>query len=1560
MKKQCSLVFAFAAVAQMAIGGIICSGDSASVAIDSRVDVDPALDSVVLPWNASWIGGDAGATVVITDNGTEVRRTTGAGEFALSGVGRHELTYTTYIGNVAQDEVYTATVYKDWKYELVDGGAVITETTQTSGTVTIPSEIDGYPVTDVSDGLFDGCTGLRNVTMPANVLVRTTDAVQANEWTLSPNGWTVLSEKDGEYQSATIGNDGSTTMSLELTGPYELSFDWKVSSEGGYDYLRWSFDGTEKANISGTGGDWQTVTCSVPDGRHTISWSYTKDGSASGGDDCGWVRVKNEQSGSTGYSYGTVSGLFPDSYASLQSVTLTGTATEIPPDAFAGCAALTSVTLQDGVTQIGDNCFAGCVNLETIDIPESVVRIGTNVFEACSALEMAVTNGLVLYQGWCLGFDGHAGRVTLPEGVRGIAAGAFEGEYGIETVSFPSTLRFVGARAFKDCTGIEEIVLPEGVVAVDREAFRNCTYAQELSLAETLREIGDGAFGNCALLMSVEIPDGVAEIGEVAFSNCWRMLSASIPCSVTNVGSGAFAECQRLTGVTVPLGLAPLAELFPSAYGKIESVVVNSDAQERVPPMVPGLCAGCGAMESLTLPEDLAEVSAGAFVGCTNMAAFNLPNTVTNIGARAFKDLGQLTEFAFPTGLVFIGEESFAGCAAIGSLSLPDGLQSVGTNAFRGMLLLARVDIPGSVTNVGAGAFGGCTRVRAISLPGDAATVATMFPDTYWLITSATVVNGRDARSPGAGGATGGTPVVPVGDRVMESLFEGCSALVAVEMPPSLTAIGARAFKGCSSLTAAGIPAGVSELGEEAFMGCAYLSQMALPNGLAVLPSRAFANCSSLTELTVPESVTELGANVFTGCSLLRTIRFVGNAPAYDASAYGGTDASLVTYVPNGSMGWDGVPTSRTLPEFWPDGTTHEIAWWEPNRFLVTFDPNDGAGGVATQVVQVTGTTYVLPEDPARMGSTFAGWWTEAEGGARVTAVTQVALTRPHTFYAHWTYNRYSVVFDANGGEGEMNTQEMTVATVATLPECGFMRFGYVFAGWATEPDGEVVYTNAADVLNLAYEQGVSVTLYAVWEARDWTLADYVDCGNLEFSNDAAAVWTPDSTTYKTGGASLRSGSINAAAEGGRTNTTLTATVVGAGSGSFWWKVNCEEMDDEFDEWYDYAVFTIDGAEVAKIAGNSGWRQVEYTVTGAGSHVLAWTFSRDDYDEDGATWQNCAWVDGVVWTPTPVTVTFAAGGATVGTVPETITKYEGYELTLPGAGTLANGTYVFMGWSDGETTYASGTTYVFGSTNTTLTAVWGEKVWTLGEAVDAEMLSFTTGGDADWSADGSTGWTNGVSAKSGTVTSGQSSWIETTVNGAGTLSFRWNVMGGVYRNTPFAFAKVEVDGTQQAQEYRTDGWKEQTATVEGAGAHTIRWTYSRTSSRTADGDCAWLDAVAWTPSGEVDGLSAWLAERHLAADSVAANGRTAAECYALGLDPTLATNDFRIVSIELVDGKPKVEWEPKTNRWTGAEIQAVLKGAERLEGPWAEVPEDGGSPGTARPTIRFFKVVVVP
>ena len=56
-----------------------------------------------------------------------------------------------------------------------------------------------------------------------------------------------------------------------------------------------------------------------------------------------------------------------------------------------------------------------------------------------------------------------------------------------------------------------------------------------------------------------------------------------------------------------------------------------------------------------------------------------------------------------------------------------------------------------------------------------------------------------------------------------------------------------------------------------------------------------------------------------------------------------------------------------------------------------------------------------------------------------------------------------------------------------------------------------------------------------------------------------------------------------------------------------------------------------------------------------------------------------------------------------------------------------------------------------------------------------------------------------------------------------------------------------------------------------------------------------------------------------------------------------------------MDGEPKVEWEPKVNRWTGAEIPAVLKGAVTLDGEWKTVE---GATAEEKAAMRFFKVTV--
>ena len=72
------------------------------------------------------------------------------------------------------------------------------------------------------------------------------------------------------------------------------------------------------------------------------------------------------------------------------------------------------------------------------------------------------------------------------------------------------------------------------------------------------------------------------------------------------------------------------------------------------------------------------------------------------------------------------------------------------------------------------------------------------------------------------------------------------------------------------------------------------------------------------------------------------------------------------------------------------------------------------------------------------------------------------------------------------------------------------------------------------------------------------------------------------------------------------------------------------------------------------------------------------------------------------------------------------------------------------------------------------------------------------------------------------------------------------------------------------------------------------------------------------------------------AKTSAANGRKVWECYVLGLDPEVATNDFKIVSFPMkADGTPDLAGivvEPPQGQWNVPATWKV-KGAATLEGP---------------------------
>jgi len=95
-------------------------------------------------------------------------------------------------------------------------------------------------------------------------------------------------------QSGQILDNGESLFTIPLTGPGQVSFQWKTSCEKddtgamNWYYASIMLDGVEIARQDGE-TDWMQVSFAVPEGNHEISIHYQKDEVFSSGEDCIWV-----------------------------------------------------------------------------------------------------------------------------------------------------------------------------------------------------------------------------------------------------------------------------------------------------------------------------------------------------------------------------------------------------------------------------------------------------------------------------------------------------------------------------------------------------------------------------------------------------------------------------------------------------------------------------------------------------------------------------------------------------------------------------------------------------------------------------------------------------------------------------------------------------------------------------------------------------------------------------------------------------------------------------------------------------------------------------------------------------------------------------------------------------------------------------------------------------------------------------------------------------------------------------------------------------------------------
>ena len=118
---------------------------------------------------------------------------------------------------------------------------------------------------------------------------------------------------------------------------------------------------------------------------------------------------------------------------------------------------------------------------------------------------------------------------------------------------------------------------------------------------------------------------------------------------------------------------------------------------------------------------------------------------------------------------------------------------------------------------------------------------------------------------------------------------------------------------------------------------------------------------------------------------------------------------------------------------------------------------------------------------PNKKGKVFVGWFDESGKGLvdKVPAENKV-------YNAEFRPVKYKILYNSNGGNGEMSNQELEYGEKEGLSQNTFTREKYNFKEWNTKADGSgTKYSNNEEIINLTEEDDKGIVLYAIWELAD-------------------------------------------------------------------------------------------------------------------------------------------------------------------------------------------------------------------------------------------------------------------------------------------------------------------------------------------------------------------------------------------------------------------------------------------------------------------------------------------
>ncbi len=102
----------------------------------------------------------------------------------------------------------------------------------------------------------------------------------------------------------------------------------------------------------------------------------------------------------------------------------------------------------------------------------------------------------------------------------------------------------------------------------------------------------------------------------------------------------------------------------------------------------------------------------------------------------------------------------------------------------------------------------------------------------------------------------------------------------------NVTSIDEFAFKDNKNINSVNIPGTISTIGARWFSGCSNISNVTLNNGIKEIKASAFLNNTSLLSIDLPESLESVSNNAFKGCTSLATVKVRSNVQFGSGSSF--------------------------------------------------------------------------------------------------------------------------------------------------------------------------------------------------------------------------------------------------------------------------------------------------------------------------------------------------------------------------------------------------------------------------------------------------------------------------------------------------------------------------------------------------------------------------------------------------------------------------------------------------------------------------------------------------